>query len=101
MNNKIGRTILAQIPMGLQMALGVRAVFLIDKGLRFNITGTRAVFVEITLNGADLYDMVAYTMRKPRGEFLPVRKVRYEIQDVDAGQMVDILDLMDKGAITL
>lgn len=101
MTNKIGRTILAQIPMALQMALGVRAVFLIDKGLRFNITGTRAVYVEITLNAADLYDMVAYTLRRPRGDFLPVRKVRYEAQDIDARQMVDILDQMDRGLVVL
>lgn len=101
-SNEIATTILAQIPPMLRMALGIRDRYAIDNGLRFVATGTRRCVFEITLNeGLDLYDMVAYTERRKKGDFVPTRTVRYTAEMIDAGQMIRILDMIDRGQIEL
>lgn len=101
-NNEIASTILAQIPPMLRMALGIRDRYVIHGGLRFVATGTRRCIFEITLNeGLDLYEMNVYTERRKKGELMPTRTLRYSAEMIDAGQMVRILDMMDRGQIEL
>jgi len=101
MKHQIAKTILNQIPMRLQFALGIRDIFLLADGLRFRATGTRAVWVDVTLNAADLYDVNVYTKRKKKGDWIPTATTRFAAQDVDAAQFIDILDRMDRGAIVV
>jgi len=99
---EIARNILDQIPNWLRFALGIRDRFIIDNGLRFTCTGTRRVIIEITLDeGADLYNLVAFTERRKKGELIPTRTVRYAAEYIDAGQMLRTLDMMDRGQIEL
>jgi len=101
-NEDIAKTILAQIPLSLRMALGIRNRFIVERGLRFTATGTRTCIIEITLDeGTDLYSLVAFTERRRKGDFIPTRTVRYNAEGIDAGQMLQILDLMDRGRIEL
>ena len=95
---EIARNISRQIPKGLQMALGIREKWAMDSGLQFKMTGTRAVIVEVTYTPAsDLYDVVMYTQRMDRKTYIAKRTTRYEASQIDAGQLVQILDLMDRG----
>jgi hypothetical protein len=99
---EIARNISRQIPKGLQMALGIREKWAMDSGLQFKMTGTRAVIVEVTYTPAsDLYDVEMYTQRMNRTTYIAKRTVRYKASQIDAGQLVQILDLMDRGQIEL
>lgn len=101
-NAEIAETIRQQIPMWLHMALGIRDRYIVHRGLRFKATGTRTCIFEITLDEArDLYDLTVYTERCKKGHLIPTRTIRYLAEGVDAGQMIDILDRIDRGHIEL
>lgn len=91
----IATTILNQIPVSLQRALGVRDVLDIGNGIQFRITGTRTVWVTVKLTAGDLYDVKAFTLRSFN------ETVRFEAHDVYADTLVDILDRIDRGLIVL
>lgn len=91
----IAATILNQIPVSLQRALGVRDVLDIGNGIQFRITGTRTVWVTVKLTAGDLYDVKAFTLRSFN------ETVRFEANDVYADTLVDILDRIDRGQIVL
>jgi hypothetical protein len=88
-------TILNQIPVSLQMALGVRDLRNLGNGIQFRITGTRTVWVTIKHNAADLYDLKCYTVRSFN------ETIRFEATDIYADTMVELLDAMDRGQIEL
>jgi hypothetical protein len=99
---EIARNILDQIPNWLRFALGIRERYIISKGLRFTITGTRRAIIEITLDeGTDLYRLIAFTERRKKGERIPTRTIRYEADGIYADQMLETLDRIDRGQITL
>lgn len=100
-DHDVASTILAQIPFRLRMALGIRDRFIIKEGLRFTCTGTRTVKIDITLTAYDTYALVAYTERRKKGEVLPTKTIRYIATDLYAEQMVQVLDMMDRGQIEL
>lgn len=77
MTNQIAKTILQQIRAGtegnnsgvvLMMCWGTHQFINTGKGLRFKVNGAlHKGYVEVTLDeGADLYDVEFYTMRRPR-----------------------------------
>jgi hypothetical protein len=88
-------TILNQIPAGLRIALGLRDTMDLGNGVQFRITGTRTVWVTITHNAADLYNVKAFTLRSFN------ETIRFEATDLYTDQMIAILDQMDRGQIEL
>ena len=90
------QTILSQIPGYLRLALGMRDFMHDENTLYFRMTGTRAVRAFIRYNeGSDLYTVRCYTVRKF------TETVRYEADMLDAQQVAELLDMMDRGIIEL
>lgn len=101
-NREIATQIIAQIPIRLRVAVGFRKAHVIHRGVRCLVTGTRPVTLEIVLDeGNDLYDMYAYTERRNRKTGCTDRTMRYFVEGICAEQMVQTLDLIDRGEIML
>ncbi|MCG3771463.1 MAG: hypothetical protein JW384_02649 [Nitrosomonadaceae bacterium] len=90
-DQEIGKTILAQMggARRLQMMLGVTKFILLNNGVAFgwpNKTPTKGNYIEIRLNGSDLYDAVFFMMG--RGAKKPVKS----FDDVYAEDLVGIFE---------
>lgn len=112
MSNQTAKTILQQIKAGtdtrglnggtkLMMCWGTNQLVNTGKGLRFKVNGAlHRGYVEVTLNeGADLYEIEFYTMRRPRkakGDFMnmnaQVKKVVKQYEGVYCDQLTAIID---------
>jgi hypothetical protein len=90
------QTIYQQIPFWTKAALGMRDFMYDENTLYFKMTGTRAVRASVRYNAAsDLYTLRCWTVRNL------TETVRYEANEIDAGQLVQILDMIDRGRIEL
>ncbi|KKM97137.1 hypothetical protein LCGC14_1171060 [marine sediment metagenome] len=113
MTNNIAKTILQQIRAGtdtqgynggtkLMMCWGTNQMINTGKGLRFKVNGALfRGYVEVTLDeGADLYDVEFYTMRRPPrnlkdGDFTPraqVKKTHKQYDRVYCDQLTGLID---------
>ncbi len=112
MSNQIAKTILQQIRAGtdtqgfnrgtkLMMCWGTNQLVNTGKGLRFKVNGALfRGYVEVTLDeGADLYEVEFYTMRRPRkakdeifNTNAQVKKVAKQYDGVYCDQLTAIID---------
>ena len=90
-----GYIIEAQIPRGLRLAVGYRSPMLTNNGLTFQVRGTCAMIVTVELDRArDLYDVKVQVKRQDgKG------KIRFDQKGLYVDQMVDVIDLIDRGAL--
>jgi hypothetical protein len=94
--NNTAQTIYEQIPFWVKAALGMRDFMYDENTLYFKMTGTRPVRASIRYNAvSDLYTLRCWTVRNL------TETVRYEANEIDAGQLVQILDMIDRGQIVL
>lgn len=105
MNNSIGQIIYKQmltLDRNLVMCMGTQKLTVIKNGLSFKVNGLSFKgFVEITLNGKDLYDIKLIKQSRKANELAKsagfikydtVREVKEEINDVYAEDMMQILE---------
>ncbi len=110
MSNQIAKTILQQIKAGtdgkrpggyLMMCWGTNQLMNTGKGLRFKVNGAlHKGHVEVTLDeGADLYDVEFYTMRRPRkakGQLVNMNSpVKKTVKQYDGVYWEDLTGLID------
>lgn len=62
MSNQVATTIKAQIGVGALMRMGAHRMRSTDHTFQFKVGGKRQTYVDVTLNGRDLYDVTMFRM---------------------------------------
>lgn len=74
-------------------AWGAKEFVAIENGLRFKVKCPKhSGFVEIKLNGLDLYDVRGYTVRKVRNEIEWKTVEKFSVDNVYVDQLLEVID---------
>ncbi len=81
------------IDLNLVMCMGVNSPLVVENGLRFKVRGlTFKGFIEITLNGKDLYDIHCFTKRKEKVF------TKHQLNDIYVEDLMPILEgIVERG----